>query len=132
MKEESKLWLEEANWDLENAEILFNNKRYNTAVFQAQQASEKATKAMLYCRNLNGWGYSISKLLLKYQEITNQDISKIINDALHLDKHYIPTRYPDSLPGISPHEAYTEEEAELSIKRAKNIINFVKKEIKSI
>ena len=129
MKEDSKIWLEEANWDLENAEILFRSNRFNTAVFQSQQASEKAVKSLLFSRNLNGWGHSTSRLLEKYKELTHQDISEVINDALQLDKHYIPTRYPDALPGIAPHKAYTRQEAENSIKQAKRIINFVKEEL---
>ncbi|MFX1442751.1 MAG: HEPN domain-containing protein [Promethearchaeota archaeon] len=38
MKKDVELWLDEANWDLENAKILLINERYNTAVFHSQQA----------------------------------------------------------------------------------------------
>ena len=102
MKGDHKLWLEEAEWNLENARILFENERYSTSAFQSQQASEKAVKSLLFFQNLNGWGHSISKLLLKYEEITGRKIKTILNEALKLDKHYIPTRYPDALPGIAP------------------------------
>jgi len=129
MNKNSKIWLEEAKWDLENAEILFRNERYSTAVFQSQQASEKAVKALLFFRNINGWGHSISELLLKYKEITDRDIEEIFKYALKLDKDYIPTRYPDSLPGIAPHNAYTKEEAEKSIQKAKEIFSFIEREI---
>ncbi|MGQ4873139.1 MAG: HEPN domain-containing protein [Promethearchaeota archaeon] len=130
MKENYKIWLEEAEWDLENAEILYKNKRYNTAVFHAQQASEKAVKALLASQNINGWGHSIVNLLSKYHKEFNREIENIIKFAMFLDKHYILTRYPDALPGIAPHNAYNKEEAEVSINQAKKIIDFVKKEIK--
>ncbi len=129
MKEDVELWLDEANWDLENAKILLKNRRYNTAVFHSQQASEKAVKSLLISCNLNGWGHSISALLKKYNELINRSINSIEKEALYLDKQYIPTRYPDALPGIAPHKAYNKEEAESAVKQAEKIINYVKKEI---
>ena len=48
MNKRTANWLEEANWDLENARILFKNNRFNTVVFHCQQAAEKAVKALLY------------------------------------------------------------------------------------
>jgi HEPN domain-containing protein len=54
MNNKSNNWLEEAEWDLENAKILLKNKRYNTVVFHSQQAAEKALKAVLYFNNING------------------------------------------------------------------------------
>ncbi len=130
MNERTANWLEEANWDLENAKILFENDRFNTVVFHCQQAAEKAVKALLYHNKINGWGHSIHSLLEKYKEIKNLNFNDIESTALSLDKHYITTRYPDALPNIAPHKAYTKQEAELAIAQATKIINFVNKEIK--
>jgi len=105
------------------------NQRYNTSVFHAQQASEKAVKSLLISCNLNGWGHSITALLKKYNELINRSINSIEKEALYLDKQYIPTRYPDSLPGIAPHKAYTKEEADSAVKQAEKIINYVENEI---
>ncbi len=102
MKERVQNWLKEAKWDLENANILLKNKRYSTAVFHSQQASEKAVKALLFYRNLNGWGHSINSLLEKYREEEKRQISTIQNEARELDRNYITTRYPDALPEIAP------------------------------
>ncbi|MFX1502074.1 MAG: HEPN domain-containing protein [Promethearchaeota archaeon] len=129
MNERTANWLEEANWDLENAMILFDNKRFNTVVFHCQQAAEKAVKALLYHNKINGWGHSIHSLLEKYRDLKNANFKDIERIALSLDKHYITTRYPDALPNIAPHNAYNQQEAELAIKQAKKIINFVNKEI---
>ena len=130
MNERTANWLDEANWDLENAKILFKNDRFNTVVFHCQQAAKKSVKALLYHNKLNGWGHSIHSLLKKYKEIKNENFDDIERTAQALDKHYITSRYPDALPNIAPHNAYNKQEAELAILQASNIINFVKKEIK--
>jgi len=129
MNERTANWLEEANWDLENAKILFENDRFNTVVFHCQQAAEKAVKALLYHNKINGWGHSIHSLLEKYKDIKNKNFDDIEKLALSLDKHYITTRYPDALPNIAPHKAYNRQEAEIAINQAKDIIDFVNKEI---
>lgn len=130
MTEKSELWLNEAKWDLENAKILFENKRYSTSIFHSHQAAEKAVKALLFSCNINGWGHVIISLLNKYKEIKNRDFNLIKEEAIYLDKQYLPTRYPDALPGIEPHMAFDIEEAESSIKYSENILSFVEEEIK--
>ena len=130
MNDRTANWLEEANWDLENARILFENDRFNTVVFHCQQAAEKAVKALLYHNKINGWGHSIHSLLEKYKEIKNENFDNIERLALSLDKHYITTHYPDALPNIAPHKAYNKQEAEIALNQAKDIIDFVNKEIK--
>ena len=129
MKERVQNWLKEAKWDLENANILLENKRYSTAVFHSQQASEKAVKALLFSRNLNGWGHSINSLLEKYSEEEKRQISTIQNEARELDRNYITTRYPDALPEIAPQDAYDKIDAEKSINQANKIFYFVESEI---
>ena len=129
MDKKSNNWLEEAEWDFENAKILLKNKRYNTVVFHPQQAAEKALKSLLYFNNINGWGHSIFTLLEKYKELKKLDLDDLSRYALNLDKHYITTRYPDALPDLAPHNAYTNQEAKIAIEQADKLIQFVKKEI---
>ena len=105
MSNKSNNWVEEADWDLENAKILLKNERFNTVVFHSQQAAEKAVKALLYHNKINGWGHSIYTLLQSYKSLKNVDLTDLSNLALSLDKHYITTRYPDALPNIPPHKA---------------------------
>jgi HEPN domain-containing protein len=128
----AQVWLKEAEWDLKNAQILFKNERYNTVIFLSQQASEKAVKSLLFSEGINGWGHSISNLLKKYKELKNRDIDSIEKKALSLDREYIPTRYPDALPNLAPHEAYDEDDAKKAIVGAEEIIKFVKNELKII
>jgi HEPN domain-containing protein len=47
--------------------------------------------------------------------------------ALVLDRFYIPTRYPNGLPEMTPEEAYLEEDVILCIDYAEKIIEVVRK-----
>lgn len=51
--------------------------------------------------------------------------STLLPQALALDKVYIPTRYPDALPGLTPKEAYTEEEAKKALEDVQTILKAV-------
>jgi len=46
-----------------------------------------------------------------------------------LDRYYIPTRYPNGLPGGIPKENFTEEDADEGIKAAEEIIKAIKFEV---
>ena len=48
------------------------------------------------------------------------------NEAMELDKAYIPTRYPNAIPEGAPFEIYTKEEAERLILYAEEILRFCK------
>ena len=100
-------WLEEAEKDFETAEILYNNARYNAACFYSHQAAEKAVKAMLYSVNEAPWGHSIRILFERYVEKSKAArIEYLMECARELDRHYIPSRYPNSHPSGTAFEAY--------------------------
>ncbi len=48
MRDEANRWFEEARKDIETADILYKNGRYNASCFYAHQSAEKAVKALLY------------------------------------------------------------------------------------
>ncbi|MGM8838515.1 MULTISPECIES: HEPN domain-containing protein [Thermus] len=52
-------------------------------------------------------------------------LRSLLPQALALDKLYIPTRYPDALPGLTPKEAYTREEAEKALRDGQAILKAV-------
>ncbi len=49
---------------------------------------------------------------------------RLIENAKILDKHYIPTQYPNGLERGAPTEFYTRTEAEDAIRRAEEIVRF--------
>ncbi len=51
MSERTKDWLDQAQWDLKHAENDVTGGYYEWACFSAQQAAEKALKAVYQSRN---------------------------------------------------------------------------------
>ncbi|MEX2751214.1 MAG: HEPN domain-containing protein, partial [Candidatus Freyarchaeota archaeon] len=74
MRGEARRWLEEAEWDLETAEYLHRNGRFNAACFYAQQSAEKAVKALLYSINESPWGHSVRELINRFADATKNNV----------------------------------------------------------
>jgi HEPN domain-containing protein len=90
-------------------------------LFSAQQAAEKAVKAVFLYLHGEGWGHSESRLLRELDEKTavGQDI---LDAAKALDKHYIPARYPNGFASGMPGDYYTKKDAQEAIANAEQII----------
>ncbi len=128
MRNETLRWLSEALWDYETALILHRERRYNAAAFYAHQAAEKAVKALLYYVNEAPWGHSVRVLLERYfSKVGIEMDDKLLSYARELDRHYIPSRYPNAHPAGTPHEAYDEETSKRALEAAKKVIDFVRR-----
>ncbi|MCD6462882.1 MAG: HEPN domain-containing protein [Thermotogae bacterium] len=115
----------EAEGDLIHAEKDLENGFYNWACFSAQQAAEKAIKAVFQKMSLVVWGHSIADLLSELSEKVEVP-EKLVEHAYELDRVYITARYPDALPSGSPRERFSRTEAERMISYAREIIEFCK------
>ena len=121
--ERSKDWLDEAQGDLEHARNDVEGGFYNWACFSAQQAAEKAVKAVFQKMGAEAWGHSVADLLTELAR--KQDVPEELSDgALELDKAYILTRYPNAHPSGSPRSRYTKKEAMRLIGYAEGIFKF--------
>lgn len=117
-REEAKRWFQTAESDLETARILRINGRYAHACFHAQQAGEKALKAIWYLRAGDPRGHSVQKLIGDLENVDNDlfnDLKDLLPNGSKLDRYYIPTRYPNGLPDLVPEAAYFEEDATTAI-----------------
>ena len=126
---EAQRWYTTALDDLESAEILKRNGKFAHACFHSQQAGEKALKAVWYMLDADPWGHSIKKLIDDLYEVDKAvftSLKSLERDGMVLDRFYIPTRYPNSLPDITPNIAFTEEDADTCLAHANNIIGAVK------
>ncbi|MDK2854880.1 MAG: hypothetical protein PWQ86_93 [Bacillota bacterium] len=122
-------WLEEAEADLETAEILLDARRFNACAFHAQQAAEKAVKALLLKLHLAPWGHSVWNLYLNAVEKLGSGDPATEEAAKGLDWHYIPSRYPDALPAGTPSRFYDRSKAEEALEWARRVMAFVKKHL---
>ncbi|MBW2039122.1 MAG: HEPN domain-containing protein [Deltaproteobacteria bacterium] len=123
MPERSKDWINQAVRDLKAAEGLVEKESFEWACFIAQQAAEKALKAVFQRLNAVAWGHSVFDLLRVLSERTAVD-EDFLNCARILDKYYIPTRYPNGFDSGSPYEYFTRRDAEDAIVYSRKILEF--------
>ncbi|MBC8496815.1 MAG: HEPN domain-containing protein, partial [Chloroflexi bacterium] len=71
MADRSKDWLKQALRDLEQAQDSRQAGRHEWACFAAQQAAEKAVKALHLSLGQEGWGHVIARLLAELPEEIN-------------------------------------------------------------
>jgi len=121
--ERSKDWMAQAKWDLRHAQNDLQNGFYDWACFSAQQAAEKATKAVLMKLGGEPWGHSVADLLQEIKRF-HQVPSEWIEGGYALDKAYIPARYPNAHPAGAPYERFTHQEAQQLIRYAQQIVQF--------
>ncbi len=117
--------MDQAEGDLEHAKHDLAAGFYDWACFSAQQAAEKAVKAVFQRLGTEAWGQSVYDLLARLRERFEVDES-LLDMALELDKAYIPTRYPYAHPASSPRRRYTRGEAERLIGYVERVLGFCK------
>ena len=127
-RSEAARWLETARGDLETCRILFEAARWAHACFHAHQAAEKALKALWYDADLDPWGHSVLSLLTDLREASPSTFARIADLAdagADLDQFYIPTRYPNGLPDLTPEQAFTRHMATTAMALARSVVDRV-------
>lgn len=130
-KEESLRWFTQAKDEFEDAEELRKRGRFYLALFHFQQAAEKALKAYLYLKvesvevflthSINDLSEAVLEIDPDFKEATQ---------AKKLDEYYIPTRYPNGLPGGVPSRFFNDpKEAEEAMHLARSVIELVERKI---
>jgi HEPN domain-containing protein len=96
-------WMGQSENDLKFVQWLLQEDVYfDKGCFIAQQSGEKAAKACLYAAGKRHViGPSIYELAAELSEKDSR-FAELMEAAKQLDRHYIPTRYPNGLPGGSP------------------------------
>ena len=116
-------WLRQAEADLRHARHSLDGGDHEWACFAAQQAAEKALKALVQALGGEPWGHSVTVLLGDLSERTEVS-GELVDAGKRLDKHYIPTRYPNGFDSGAPTDYYTAAEAEAAIADAERILEF--------
>ena len=115
--------MDQARGDLEHAISDVERGFYDWACFSAQQAAEKALKAVFQRMGAEAWGHSVADLLDELAKSFHVP-EELRDKALELDKAYIAARYPDAHPSGSPRRRYTKGEAERMVGYAREIVEF--------
>ena len=107
-EEDASRWLRQAENDLAVAQLTLREGFFAQACFMSHQVAEKSLKALAYRRgDRYVTGHSVTDfvrdLAQTYPEVLQHDQLAGI-----LDQYYVPTRYPDALPGSVPFEVYKE------------------------
>ena len=118
-RREAERWLLTAEEDLEAAILLRDAKKFAQCCFLAQQSGEKAVKALWYLEDADPWGHWIQRLVTDFpQKDALPDSLTWIERAALLDKFYIPTRYPNGLPDLTPGQVYRLDDAMRAVEAA--------------
>ncbi|MBU0513114.1 MAG: HEPN domain-containing protein [Chloroflexi bacterium] len=116
---EAERWFQTAQEDLQAAQILREADIYAHACFHAQQCGEKSLKAMWYLLDCDPWGHSIQRLVREFPELDRiADQDEWLQRGAFLDRFYIPTRYPNGLPDLTPGQSYFRQDADQAIEQA--------------
>lgn len=116
-------WLAFANEDLRMAELAMADKLYNQVCFHSQQCVEKAVKALLVHQGkIPPRTHSLIDLL---RLLDPNPLAAIALELQLLDRFYIPTRYPDALPGSLPEGLPDERDADHALVIARQALQRV-------
>jgi len=126
MPERSADWMNQAERDLAQARWSLEGRFFEWACFVAQQAAEKAVKAVYQAHHAIAWGHSVSNLLANLPG-DSHPADDLIERAIRLDRFYILPRYPNGFDMGSPKDYFTRRDAEEAIKDAERIIGFCRR-----
>jgi HEPN domain-containing protein len=123
MAERSGDWFRQAEADLRHARHALEDEDFEWAAFAAQQAAEKAVKALHLRCNQEAWGHTVAKLL---DELPIAVDARLVEKAKVLDNFYVPARYPNGHPEGPPFAHYGPLQSEQAVLYAGEILEFVR------
>lgn len=125
-REDARRRLAFAREDLKMAELALDAGLFNQACFHAQQCAEKALKAALARAGaLIPRTHALADLWEELPQALQEALQPQRDAILELDSFYIPTRYPDALPGTLPEGLPRREHAERALRTARACLEAV-------
>ncbi len=121
-------WFRQARRDLAHARDALTEGTFEWAAFAAQQAAEKAVKALYQHLGAEARGHSVTQLLAALPANV-RPADDLIETAKELDKHYIAPRYPNSYPEGAPMDFYTRAEALRAIAGAEQTLEHCQRHV---
>ena len=119
-------WLKQAENDFEFASLGLSNGFYAQVCFQSQQVCEKALKSIHY-------GHLGRRVVLGHSLVElakDLDVPAVLVDKLAiLDQYYVPTRYPNGLPGAVPFQVYKKIQAEQALVVCREVLELAREKL---
>ena len=130
MNESARRWLAFADEDLQVAELTFRSSLWNQVCFHSHQCAEKSRKKAFMAER-GGSPPRTHRLtdLLTLLEIPALD--ELAHELRSLEGFYIPTRYPDALPGTLPEALPGEQEAQEALTAARRVSEAIRRMVRS-
>jgi len=121
-RREGDRWLAQAGEDLRAARRIAEIGIHYGACFFAQQAAEKAIRGALIHRGLAPpRSHSVADLGETLASLGALP-EALASRAARLDLYYLPTRYPDALPGGVPARVFGEEDSHAAVSLALEVV----------
>jgi HEPN domain-containing protein/predicted nucleotidyltransferase len=128
--ETARRWLAQAEHNLIMTRSLLDNGFWAGTCFQAEQTAQLVLKAYLF---LQGRRFvNVHSIPTLAQECSQYDAAflPIIEHGVVLDRYYLSTRYPDTLPAPAiPYQSFTEQEAQQALGYVTEMVTLVKTRI---
>ncbi|OHB80107.1 MAG: DNA-binding protein [Planctomycetes bacterium RBG_16_64_10] len=128
MPNRSHDWLKQAVRDLEHGREAAQSARHEWACFAAQQAAEKAVKALHLHLGQEVWGHVVRRVIEELPATISVP-ADFLDKARVLDGFYIPTRYPNGHPEGSPGDHYGSLQSGEALRYAGEIVEFVRSQM---
>jgi HEPN domain-containing protein len=127
----ARAWLSNAEGDLGAVNLLIDPHPH-LACFHAQQAAEKALKAVLTLREGDvPLTHVLRELLDACAQVGETMPGNVRAGALSLEKFYVPTRYPDALGWADAAVAFTRRDAEGARDDAAAVVSWADSRLRS-
>lgn len=126
LKNKIDYWLENAEYDLESADIMHKSRRYIYTVFMCQQAIEKIIKA-IYLKEQEKEAPKSHNLSYLIGLISLQISGEYLELLAELSTYYIEGRYPTYKQKIS--ELLNNEKSESILNKSKELFLWLKEKI---
>lgn len=128
---EADRWRRQAAHDLAFARVALRERFHAQACFVAQQAAEKAVKAIAYgLGERTVIGHSLVTLISRYG-VRAPELHDLRELGGILDQYYVPTRYPNGLAGGVPFEAFGESQAAAAVDAADRFVQLAERHAQS-
>lgn len=122
-------WLFLAETDLKAALGSLDHSVPNMVCFHAQQVAEKCLKAVLESAKAEIPRTHELPFLYELVIKINPGLEEIKEELMFLNRFYVPTRYPEALPGSLEENLPTIEMAKQAVRYAEQIFSLIKEKI---